>query len=93
MNAVDHVERRESCRSESRYEAEERQDIEARYADQEQRTAQLNAACRAIQSTPFRLVDSAFIAQVLATLSAKADEANMTEVVDALDACHAEVEQ
>lgn len=93
MNAVDHVERRESCRSETRYQAEERRDREARHEAQEQRTAQLNAACRAIQSTPHHLVDSAYIAQVLATLSAKADEANMPEVVDALDACHAEVEQ
>lgn len=93
MNAVDHVERRESVRKETRYEAEERRAIEAAHADQEQRTAQLNAACHAIRSTPIRLVDSAFITQVLNTLSAKAFEANMMEVVDSLDSCAIEVEQ
>lgn len=93
MNAVDHVERRESCRSETRYEAEERRDLEDRHADQEQYTAQLNAACHAIRSMPIRLVDSAFITQVLNTLSSKAFEANMMDVVDSLDSCAIEVER
>jgi formiminotetrahydrofolate cyclodeaminase len=87
VNIEANVERRESVRSETRCQAEERRDLEARYEDQEQRTAQLNAACRAIQSTPFRLIDSAFIVQILNTLSCKADEGNKVEIVDELDAC------
>lgn len=91
MNIEANVERRESVRSETRYEAEERRDIEARHADQEQYTAQLNAACHAIRSMPFRLVDSAYITQVLDTLSSKAFEANMPKACDELDACAMEV--
>lgn len=46
----------------------------------------INDACRAIQQTPFHLVDSAFIGQVLASLSSKAAEAGIEEaIVDGLD--------
>jgi hypothetical protein len=87
VNIEANVERRESVRSETRDQAEERRDLEARYADQEQRTAQLNAACHTIRSTPYRLTDSAFMVQLLNTMSCKAYEAGMADVADELDAC------
>ncbi len=53
----------------------------------------INDACRAIQQTPFRLVDAAFIAQVLKTLGCKAQEAMLPEVAESIEILAMEVEQ
>lgn len=52
----------------------------------------INDACRSIQQTPFHLVDSAFIGQVLSTLGCKAQEAMLPEVAESIEILAMEVE-
>ena len=84
------IERRDS-RRETRDQAEDRADAEARYEAEEHRTALLNAACHAIRSMPIDMVDSAYITQILDTLAAKAAQAKLDKVCDALDGANAEI--
>lgn len=51
----------------------------------------INDACRAIQQTPFHLVDAAFIGQVLSTLACKAVEANLPEIAEDLEILETEI--
>lgn len=91
MNARDHVERRDDGPRLSFHQAEE-----AHYAQLEADAAaayehHINAACAAIQRTPFDLVTPAFIGQVLSTLACKAIEAKLPEIGEDLDALSCEV--
>ena len=52
----------------------------------------INDACRAIQQTPFRLVDAAFIDSVLRVLGCKAMEAHLPELSEAIESFADEVQ-
>jgi len=87
VNAVDHVERRESCRSESRYETEARQDMRSPLR-------RPRAVHRGMPRHPVHAVPAGRFGihtQVLDALSNKSAEANMVEVVDGLGACSMKV--
>ena len=54
--------------------------------------ASLSNACMAIRSCPVDLLDAAFIAQVIYTLSTAASAAKLESIVDCLDAAVCEFE-
>lgn len=83
MNARDHVERRDSDPHAYSRQFDNGPDMYEHH---------INDACRAIQQTPFHLVDSAFIGQVLSTLACKAVEASLPEIADELDVLACEVQ-
>lgn len=52
----------------------------------------LNEACAAIRACPSEVLDRAFIAQVIYTLSTKASECRLEKVADVLDEAVVEIE-
>lgn len=82
MNAIDNVERRDSDPHAYSRQFDRGPDMYEHH---------INDACRAIQQTPFRLVDAAFIGQILSTLACKAHEATLNEIADELDVIACEV--
>lgn len=82
---IDNVERRESCPRLSPQQVDEALDAERRAENEAAYEHHINAACTAIQRTPFDLVTPAFIGSVLNTLACKAQEAHLPEVCESLE--------
>ena len=70
---------------------DQERDLDQQWAWEQAREHHIGDACRAIRMTPFRLVDAAFIGQVLSTLACKAHEATLNEIADELDVIACEV--
>lgn len=88
---IDNVERRESCPRLSPRQVDEALDAERRAENEAAYEHHINAACAAIQQTPFSLVTPAYIGQVLDTLACKAQEAHLPEVGESLEILSCEV--
>lgn len=76
----------------TRQQCEDIADAAAAQARAEAYEHHINQACRAIQLTPIALVDSAYISQVIYTLSCRASDARMEEVADELGAVAMEID-
>ena len=73
--------------------AESERFAELATAERDHYQAKLNEACQAIRSVPSHMLDSAFIAQVLCTLSCNAvSNGGLEKEVDALDIAIGDIE-
>lgn len=70
----------------TRAEREDAADAEAEQARAEAYEHHVNDVCRAIQMTPYSLVDSAYLSQVIYTLSCRALDARLETEADELGA-------
>lgn len=88
---IDNVERRESCPVLSAQQMDDALDAERRAENEAAYEHHINAACAAIQKTPFSLVTPAYIGQVLDTLACKAQEAHLVETGELIEILACEV--
>lgn len=88
---IDNVERRESCPRLSPQQVDEVLDAERQAENKAAYEHHINAACAAIQKTPFSLVTPAFIGQVLDALACKAQEAHLVETGELIEILSCEV--
>ncbi|WP_137921664.1 hypothetical protein [Hydrogenophaga sp. 2FB] len=88
---IDNVERRESWPRLTPQQVDDALDAERAAANAEAYEHHINAACAAIQHTPFALVTPAYIGQVLDTLACKAQEAHLPELCESLEVLSCEV--
>lgn len=88
---VDNVERRESTPRLSSQQQDDALDAERQAQFDQAYEHHINAACAAIQKTPYSLVTATFIGQVLDTLACKAQEARMPEVCELIEILSCEV--